>query len=297
MVNISGPLPAQGNTAECHESCQQHHGPAVRGRGGGGETRMHPWAHRIPLRGVRAPNEHADVPEHQHTWQETHLLSSHCPPEARALGERDPENLPHYGQVHEMQKKFLKKSSNSPHRPRASRKNVHVPIVVGNVGQNPSMYSDTKPSPHHPVNRPLSWESPHVADSVPIIESERSDSLPPPSLDDDSSNTEGSSIGFRCHSNIRTPFHQKPPLSPTPLFRKPQCLKMITRVGTTEKMWNLRYNPRSARSPWETPPRCWTKYWSSRSLKRISHLREGPGPALGDEGLHPDPPTLIQAEN
>ena len=115
-----------------------------------------------------------------------------------------------------MQKKFLKKSSNSPHQPRASRKNIHVPIVVGNVGQNASVYSNTKPSPHRPINRPLSWESPHVANSVPIIESERSDSLPPPSLDDDSSNTEGSSIGFRRHSNIRTPFRQKPPLSPTP---------------------------------------------------------------------------------
>lgn len=154
------------------------------------------------------------IPDRRHTSSPLSAVLRK-PPTPRALGERDPDHLPHSGQVHEMSKKFLKKSSsNSPQRSRGSRKNVHhVPIVVGNGDQGPSVYSHNspKPSPHRPVNRPLSWDSPHVSDNVPVIESERGDSLPPPSLNEDSE-----SIGFRRHSNARTPFRQKPPVSPTP---------------------------------------------------------------------------------
>ena len=85
-----------------------------------------------------------------------------------ALGERNPDALPHAGQVHELTKHFTsiqsppatsphRKSSTSPRRSRAgSRNSSHVPIIVGQDIH--PILSDTNEQKRRSVTRPHSWD-------------------------------------------------------------------------------------------------------------------------------------------
>ena len=84
-----------------------------------------------------------------------------------ALGERNPDALPHAGQVHELTKHFTaiqsppatspqRKSSTSPRRSRGGSRSSHVPIIVGQDIH--PVLSDTNEQKRRSVTRPRSWD-------------------------------------------------------------------------------------------------------------------------------------------
>ena len=123
-----------------------------------------------------------------------------------ALGERNPENLPHYGTVHQMAKRFSEHRSPSSVSRNNSRKITHVPVVV-RQDQRPALSIYDKPpnSPNRPMKRPQSCELVYTPDNVPIIDTNRGESLPPMSDDD----TEPNDMIFRRTSQVRLPFRNR----------------------------------------------------------------------------------------
>ena len=141
------------------------------------------------------------VPDRSHVASP--LSSMRKPVTPGALGERNPENLPHHGTVQEITKKFSEYQKLSPSR-NHSRKITHVPIVV-RQDQRPSLSNGSSRSPRRRMNRPQSCELMYTPDNVPIIDSLRGESLPPMSDDD----TEPNDAIFRRTSQARQPFRNK----------------------------------------------------------------------------------------
>lgn len=139
-----------------------------------------------------------------------------------ALGERNPKNLPHTGTVQEMTKKFTQFQKPPISRNHSSsRKTTHVPIVV-RQDQRPSLTNNRgNRSPHRRINRPQSCELNHLPDNVPVIDSNRGESLPPMSDDD----SEPMEMIFRRTSQARQPFRSKtnPPSEVEYEFDKRTC--------------------------------------------------------------------------
>ena len=121
-----------------------------------------------------------------------------------ALGERNPENLPHYGTVHQMTKRFSE-YHRSPVSRNNSRKTTHVPVIV-RQDQRPSLSNDRlSRSPQRLMKRPQSCELLYNSDNIPVIDNSRGESLPPMSDDDNGPND----LVFRRSSNVRLPFRNK----------------------------------------------------------------------------------------
>ena len=160
------------------------------------------------------------IPDRSHTASP--LSSLRKPPTPGALGERNAENMPHHGQVHELTKRFSQNQRRLSSRSRnSSRNNSLVPIVV-HQDQLPKLSSTQSTGDHSPkrnhqhikrrVNRPQSWDLTHVVDDIPIVDNQRGESLPPPSIDEQHPNDSF----FTRSSPMRQPFRNKDSLSPTP---------------------------------------------------------------------------------
>ena len=144
------------------------------------------------------------IPDRSHVTSP--LSSVRKPVTPGALGERNPENLPHSGQVHKLAKKFSEVQRTPISRVHSGpRKTTHVPIIV-QQNQRPSLTQDrSNQSPNRRMYRPQSCELIQGGDDVPIVESIRGESLPPMS-DSDHEPTESA---FRRTSQGRVPFRTK----------------------------------------------------------------------------------------
>ncbi len=136
------------------------------------------------------------------------LSSSRKPVTPGALGERNPDNLPHQGTVHEMARKFEYQRHSDPSH---TRNTTHVPIVV-RQDQRPSLSSSRpiRSRAHRKANRPQSCELVYLPNNIPVLDTLRGESLPPMSDEE----TEPNDSVFRRSSQARTPFRNKTPSNP-----------------------------------------------------------------------------------